>query len=289
LGVDTEIKAYISNYSGWKIGWLINRMNEYFAPRILRRSPLIYDVSYKHYCSGCSNCLNEAQLRQQYKDFLENKPKNNGNDKKSIYQKLFSLKTFKAKETTASRLKREQERANYERLIRKSQIKNSNCGQLIIKNNLLQTQIDAITNNVNRPNEPNGILTTINRDPILNRAQIVLEETKQLDELNIKIVKSTKNESSYVVNIDGEEYRFNKTENTESPDIKIQFIPEAINLFYFDSKKARETIRTDNYLPKVFTQIKRLNRERDQTTIPKNELPRIRPFENIYLKYWGFN
>ena len=60
-GFVTETDAYLNSY---KYFWKLKaHMNRYFMARHLRRQPINFKLDYKLKCNGCSNCLNEIELK----------------------------------------------------------------------------------------------------------------------------------------------------------------------------------------------------------------------------------
>ena len=295
-GFVTDTDAYVNSYRYfWK---LKSYMNQYFMARFLRRQPINYKFDYKLKCTGCSNCLNETELKTQLSNLIQRKDliKQTTNDEPAsgsfltmFFRKFFKVGKFTLKETPEQEEKRKQERNKLETLIEKSKSLNDKCGKLF-ETEIIQTELIS---NINEPpidsSKPLGIDTVLVRDPEYNAKKMFLAEKKLLSEFELK--KRNLNEKKIrfkdledninnvmCVEIDGEIFKLN---NLPEANLKltVKHLDKCFNMLAYDPTLAQ-------IKPNEEAKLYLLNEEKKNNNYV-DAMPFIRPFEKLYYNYWN--
>ena len=306
-GFVTETDANKDKY--WQYWFYREHMSRYFMDRFLRRNPIRFHLTYKNKCNGCSRCLNEKLLVEQLTNL--NRPNQGAQHDtgsgegqqrhllKLIYKKFIQGR-IQPKETPAAIEKRERQRKVYERLIAKSKLVNADCNQAH-EANLVQTQLIA---NINEPdpealapttldtegNDESGIATVLVRDPEFNVKSMFLADKRYLKEFEIKKLPSPakfidENQiDQFALDIDGEIYKLDNRPETNL-SVRVEYLEKCINLLTHDPKishSIKSNREANLYL------WKRANRDRGhQAQLDTDRLPKLQPFERLYLDYWN--
>jgi hypothetical protein len=304
-GFVTLIDSNNDNY--WYLGFkrLKSYMNRYFMERYLRRDPIMYRMSYKAKCLGCSKCLNKLELQNDLNNLVKN-GLNSDNDRsqtnetstsflKMFYKKFFQLKPILSKEALEQKKAIAQlKKAKFSDLIEKSKETNEMCGKTF-SNDLKQVQIIS---NINEPYYDSkddintcSIGTVIVKDPLHNSKDMFLAKKKHLTQFEIKKMtnlssrdKDYSTEDYFALEIDGEIYKLN---NKPGNDLKVnvELIENCINILQFDEDLSN-SIKA-NAIPKIFLLSSRtLNEYFFQNSKSVLKMPPILPFEHFYLNYW---
>jgi len=300
-GFVTETDAYINSYKYfWK---LKHHMNRYFMARHLRRQPVKFNLTYKLKCNGCSKCLDESELNEKLRSLITKKEttksiqlsESNGSSSfiQILFRKFFSFGKFTLKDTPEQLENRLKEKKIYESLIQRSKLKNEKCNKIFTAN-LVQSEIIA---NINEPwqetnTESRGIQTVVVRDPEFNQKKMFLAEKKFLNEfeivkenLNEKNIKFKNPESNldnvFCIELDGETYKLDNFPATNLK-IRVEHLENRFNLLVHDEEMSK------NIQPSFWSHVYNTFRSEVKND-SNNEMPLIKPFENLYLKYWNYN
>ena len=298
-GFVTETDAYSDRY--WYLPLIKSKINRYFMDRSLRRQPIKYEFDYKLKCNGCSKCLNQNELKIQLDQIINAnkiKKQTSNSENKSllqiIYSKFFTMSSIQAIESPAAKETRLNKIKTVETLIEKSKTKNEKCDKLT-KSNLIQTQVYARVNDAgDTGSEPSAIECVLVKDENYNVKSMFLADKKLVKEF--QIVKLNKNERSiyfkraeenlenfFCVQIDGEIY---KLDNFNENNLKIQV------------KHVEKCFRLLKHDPNYSLNIKPNDTMNVYSLIGKNsivdnaredDMPKIKPFEKYYLKFWNAN
>ena len=303
-GFVTETDANKDKY--WQFWWYREHMNRYFMDRFLRRNPIRFHLTYKNKCNGCSQCLNEKMLVEQLNNLSRpNQGAIQQDDGERHLLKLIYKKFIKGriqpKETAAAIAKRERQRKIYERLIAKSKLVNTDCNRAH-EANLIQTQLIA---NINEPDpdapapspdaipesgDESGIATVLVRDPEFNVKSMFLADKRYLKEFEIKKLPSPakfieENEiDQFSIDVDGEIYKLDNRAETNL-SVRVEYLEKCINLLTHDPKISQSI--NSNREANLYLW-KRANKDRHhQTPLDADSLPKLQPFERLYLDYWN--
>ncbi|CAF0855269.1 unnamed protein product [Brachionus calyciflorus] len=278
-------------YFSWS-KWLQNRMNRYFMDRYLRRDPIKYELIYKNKCFGCSNCLNQDEIRKNL-ELLTNPPKEKS---PSLVHSLFKkIVPPVKKESEDALLKKQKEIYKLTNLLEKSQNLNPDCN----KNLTCEMNQVQVISNINQPDfedpdffeQASCIDTVIVKDPELNAKDMFLAQRKDLTEFEIKkIYKKSATLNSFhhkfSVEIDGEIYKLNNNPENDL-HMKVEHLEKCINLIKYDPSSSKIEA---NYWPNIYlisqkTFEDNFNLNESQKS-KLRDMPPILPFEKFYLKFW---
>lgn len=295
-GFVTDTDAYINSYKYfWK---LKSRMNRYFMARYLRRQPMNYKLDYKLKCTGCSNCLNEAELKVKLSNLIQRKDQtqaakttsdepSSGSFLTMFFKKFFKVGKFTLKETPEQEEKRLQERRKLENLIEKSKQTNEKCGKLF-ETNIIQTELIA---NINEPpidsTKPEGINTALVKDPEYNAKKMFLAEKKLLSEFDLKKMNLNEKNIKFkdlednidnvmCVEIDGEIFKLNNLPESNLK-VRVEHMEKCFNMLAYDPD-------LENIKPNPEAKLYLL---KDKNMKTQEDMPLVRPFEKFYFNYWN--